>query len=132
MLELGHLAFASAADDAFKCGYRIYITGDTLLVDELQEIPARYAGKNIDLMLIHLGGATIPEPDEPFLVTMDAFQGLQLMQLIQPDITIPIHYDDYDIFKSPLREFKETVKDAGLEEKVIYLDRKEEYRFEVR
>ncbi|KFY31892.1 hypothetical protein V493_00699 [Pseudogymnoascus sp. VKM F-4281 (FW-2241)] len=117
MLELGHLAFASAADDAFKCGYRIYITGDTLLVDELQEIPARYAGKNIDLMLIHLGGTTIPEPDQPFLVTMDAFQGLQLMQLIQPDITIPIHYDDYDIFRSPLREFKKAVKDAGLEDK---------------
>ncbi|KFY70708.1 hypothetical protein V498_10257 [Pseudogymnoascus sp. VKM F-4517 (FW-2822)] len=74
MLELGHLPFASGADEAFNCGYRIYITGDTLLVDELQEIPVRYAGKNIDLMLIHLGGATIPEPEEPFLVTMDAFQ----------------------------------------------------------
>lgn len=132
MLELGHLPFASAPDDAFKCGYRIYITGDTLLVDELQEITARYAGKYIDLMLIHLGGTTIPELDEPFLVTMDAFQGLQLVQLIQPDITIPIHYDDYDIFKSPLSEFKDLVKDAGLEEKVIYLERKEEYKFKVR
>lgn len=131
MLELGHLPSAGAADDAFKCGYRIYITGDTLLVDELREIPKRYAGKNIDLMLIHLGGATIPEPDEPFLVTMDAAQGLKLMQLIQPNITIPIHYDDYDIFKSPLSDFKEAANDAGLEEKVVYLGRKEEYKFRV-
>lgn len=25
------------------------------------------------------------------------------MHLIDPDVTIPIHYDDYDVFKSPLK-----------------------------
>lgn len=29
------------------------------------------------------------------MVTMDAKQGLQLVHLIHPDVTIPIHYDDY-------------------------------------
>jgi L-ascorbate metabolism protein UlaG (beta-lactamase superfamily) len=53
------------------------------------------------------------------------------LQLIQPDITIPIHYDDYDIFKSPLSEFKKIVRNAGLEEKVVYLERGEEYKFNV-
>ncbi|KFZ02189.1 hypothetical protein V500_00386 [Pseudogymnoascus sp. VKM F-4518 (FW-2643)] len=131
MLELGHLPFASATTNSFECGHRIYITGDTLLVDELQEIRARYSGEKIDLMLIHLGGTILPEPNPPFLASMDASQGLQLLRLVEPDMTIPIHYDDYDIFKSPLREFKKAVKDAGLEEKVLYLERKEEYRFKV-
>lgn len=73
---------------------RIYISGDTLLVDELKEIPKRYAGQNIDLMLIHLGGTTIPSPSVPLLmVTMDAEQGLGLVKLIDPDLTIPIHYE---------------------------------------
>jgi L-ascorbate metabolism protein UlaG (beta-lactamase superfamily) len=73
---------------------RIYISGDTLLIDELKEIPERYKDQNIDLMLIHLGGTTIPSPSIPLLmVTMDAKQGIQLVQLIQPDITIPIHYE---------------------------------------
>lgn len=64
------------------------------MVDELKEIPERYKGQNIDLMLIHLGGTTIPSPSVPLLmVTMDAKQGLQLVQLIRPDITIPIHYE---------------------------------------
>ena len=73
---------------------RIYISGDTLLVDELKEIPKRYAGQNIDLMLIHLGGTTIPSPSVPLLmVTMDADQGLGLVKLIDPDLTIPIHYE---------------------------------------
>jgi L-ascorbate metabolism protein UlaG (beta-lactamase superfamily) len=72
----------------------IYISGDTLLIDELKEIPERYKGKDIDLMLVHLGGTTIPSPSVPLLmVTMDAKQGVQLMQLVQPDVTIPIHYE---------------------------------------
>ncbi len=71
----------------------IYISGDTLFVNELKEIPERYNDRNIDLMLIHLGGTTIPSPSMPLLmVTMDAKQGIQLMRLVQPDITIPIHY----------------------------------------
>lgn len=77
-----------------KSGGRIYISGDTLLVPELQEIPKRYAGQNIDLMLIHLGGTTIPSPSVPLLmVTMDAEQGLRLVKLVDPDLTIPIHYE---------------------------------------
>jgi len=74
----------------------IYISGDTLLIDELSQIPERYthAGKPIDLMLIHLGGTTIPGPSMPLLmVTMDAKQGVELVRLISPDLTIPIHYE---------------------------------------
>ena len=108
MVELGYAASAGS-EEGFNCGYRwakfllngkpltmhrIYISGDTLLVDELKEIPERYRGQNIDLMLIHLGGTTIPSPSVPLLmVTMDAKQGLELVRLINPDITIPIHYE---------------------------------------
>lgn len=64
------------------------------MVDELKEIPERYKGQNIDLMLIHLGGTTIPSPSVPLLmVTMDAKQGLELVRLINPDLTIPIHFE---------------------------------------
>jgi L-ascorbate metabolism protein UlaG (beta-lactamase superfamily) len=112
---------------------RIYISGDTLMVDELKEIPERYKGQNLDLMLIHLGGTTIPGPQMPLLmVTMDAKQGIELVQLIRPDLTIPIHFDDYDVFLSPLEDFKNAVEDAGLGGKVVYLDRKDEFKFRVK
>jgi L-ascorbate metabolism protein UlaG (beta-lactamase superfamily) len=132
MLELGHGAPGTAN---FECGYRIYISGDTLMVDELKEIPRRYAGQQIDLMLAHLGGTTIPSPGMAplaLMVTMDAEQGLQLMQLVQPEITIPIHYDDYEVFASPLADFVRVVEEAGLQGKVVYLDRRDQYRFRVR
>lgn len=64
------------------------------MVDDLKQIPARYKGQNIDLMLVHLGGTTIPSPSMPLLmVTMDAKQGLELVRLINPDLTIPVHYE---------------------------------------
>jgi len=134
MLELGYTSSSgSNSDTDFSCGYRIYISGDTLMVDELKEIPERYKGQNIDLMLIHLGGTTIPSPKLPLLmVTMDAKQGLQLVQLINPDLTIPIHYDDYDVFLSPLEDFKKVMDEAGLSDKVVYLDRKDQYKFSVK
>ncbi|KAI0757452.1 Metallo-hydrolase/oxidoreductase [Daedaleopsis nitida] len=119
--------------------YTIYISGDTLMVDELKSIPEKFP--HVDLMLIHLGerylaadcGTTIPGPGNiPLLmVTMDAKQGIQLVHLIKPEITIPIHYDDYDVFKSPLQDFQALVTEAGLDQKVVYLNRGDTYSFKV-
>jgi len=132
MVELGYKPSISAPDSAFTNGYRIYISGDTLMVDDLKAIPKAYADKKIDLMLVHLGGTTIPSPNLPLLmVTMDATQGVQLMQLINPEVTIPVHYDDYDVFLSPLDDFKKAVESAGWGDRVVYLDRGDQYRFSV-
>jgi len=110
------------------------------MVDELHEIPNRYAGQPIDLMFAHIGGTIIPSPlvgrlMEPLaflMVTMDAEQGLQLMQLMQPDLTISIHYDDYDVFASPLEDFQRIVEVAGIKGKIVILDRGDQFRFLVR
>jgi L-ascorbate metabolism protein UlaG (beta-lactamase superfamily) len=133
LVELGWTRGKERNEEGFETGYRIYISGDTLMVDELKEIPERLRGDKIDLMLVHLGGTTIPGPKMPLLmVTMDGEQGVQLMQLIHPDVTVPIHFDDYDVFCSPLDDFKKEVNAAGLGDKVVYLDRGDEYRFTVR
>lgn len=139
MLELGHIPSSpsspssSSSDDAFECGHRIYITGDTLLVDELKTIPQHYPGLPIDLMLLHLGGTMIPSARAPLvMVTMDAAQGVELMRLVDPEVVVPIHFDDYDVFKSPLGDFRRAVEEAGFAGRVVWLERGEEYRFLVR
>ncbi|OIW25665.1 Metallo-hydrolase/oxidoreductase [Coniochaeta ligniaria NRRL 30616] len=132
MVEMGYVP-TGAQEGAVDTGYRIYISGDTLMVDELKEIPKRLKDERIDLMLVHLGGTTIPGPAIPLLmVTMDAKQGLQLMRLVNPDVTIPIHFDDYDVFLSPLGDFKDEVAKSEFEKRVVYLDRGEQYGFKVR
>jgi L-ascorbate metabolism protein UlaG (beta-lactamase superfamily) len=105
---------------------RLYISGDTLYMDDLKEIPARYPDINIGLF--HLGGTKVLG----ITVTMDAEQGVQAVQTINPEKAIPIHYNDYDVFKSPLDDFKKAAEEAGLSERMVYLSHGESYQFKVR
>jgi L-ascorbate metabolism protein UlaG (beta-lactamase superfamily) len=102
---------------------RVYITGDTLVIDALQEIPRRYP--EIDLALLHLGGTTVLG----IMVTMDAEQGVEVLRIVRPKQAIPIHYSDYDVFKSSLSDFQQAVAAAGLEDLVHYLGHGETYTF---
>jgi L-ascorbate metabolism protein UlaG (beta-lactamase superfamily) len=104
---------------------RIYISGDTLMHDDLQQIPLRFP--DVDLGLFHLGGTRIMG----VMLTMDDEQGVEAIKLINPKKAIPIHYNDYDVFKSPLEDFKAAAEKAGLTEKLIYLSHGETYDFEI-
>lgn len=117
------LEFQNAAGQ--KTTLRLYITGDTLVHDDLNEIPKRYP--DIDLALFHLGGTQIMG----ILLTMDAEQGVEAIRIINPREVIPIHYNDYEVFKSPLEDFKRAVEAAGFADRVKYLSHGETYNFEV-
>lgn len=110
---------------AERTALRLYITGDTLVHDDLHEIPRRYP--EIDLALFHLGGTRIMG----ILLTMDAEQGVEAIRIINPREVIPIHYNDYEVFKSPLEDFKRAVEAAGFTDRVKYLSHGETYNFEV-
>jgi L-ascorbate metabolism protein UlaG (beta-lactamase superfamily) len=105
--------------------FHIYITGDTLLVDELREIRRRHP--NIDLCMLHLGGTRIAG----ILLTMDGDKGVRLLELLRPKTAIPIHYDDYTVFKSPLSDFLDHASRSGLSTRVVTLDRGATYRFDI-
>lgn len=103
---------------------RLYITGDTLIFDQLKTIPQRYP--EIDLALLHLGGTRV----FGVLLTMDGEQGVEALSIISPATAIPIHFNDYTVFKSPLEDFKKAVAAAGLENRVRYLKHGDTYTFE--
>lgn len=115
------LEFQSAG----KTVLRLFITGDTVMYDDLKAIPERYP--HIDLALLHLGGTKVLG----LLLTMDAEQGLEAVELFDADTSVPIHYNDYGVFKSPLSDFKEAVEEAGLEDNVAYVEHGDTLRFEV-
>src|SRR5688572_32336513 len=114
------LDFETAAGERML---RMYISGDTLIHDDLNEIPKRFPG--VDLALIHLGGTRVLG----VLVTMDDEQGVEIIRIVQPDTAIPIHYNDYDVFKSPLEDFKLAAEKAGLNDRIVYLSHGETYEF---
>jgi L-ascorbate metabolism protein UlaG (beta-lactamase superfamily) len=115
------LEYAPPGDDVVL---RMYITGDTLLVEELREVPRRYP--HIDVAVLHLGGTTLPGG---LVVTMDGREGADALELIRPDVAVPIHYDDYGVFKSPLSDFLAEVERRGLSAAVRCVRRGETAEF---
>ena len=117
MLEFGRAGEAARM--------RMYISGDTLIHDRLREIPRRFP--DVDLALLHLGGTRVLG----ILVTMDADQGVEAMRIIDPKTAVPIHYNDYTVFESPLEDFERAANAAGMGDRVRYLAHGETYEFEV-
>ncbi len=99
--------------------FRLYVSGDTLVHRRLREIPLRFP--RLDVGIFHLGGTRILG----FLVTLDAAQGVEAVRIVAPELAIPVHFDDYPVFESPLADFSRAVKEAGLEGKVLFLARGE-------
>ncbi len=87
---------------------RIYVTGDTLDVPELDAVRERFDG--IDAMVIHLGGTRVLG----VLVTLDDRQGCDLVERISPASVLPVHHDDYGVFRSPLSAFVTEMRRRGL------------------
>jgi L-ascorbate metabolism protein UlaG (beta-lactamase superfamily) len=79
--------------------WRGYISGDTLFRPLLGEVLQRCGP--LDVLIPHLGGTKALG----LTVTMDAGQGADLVELLTPPVTVPIHFDDYDRFRSPLGDF---------------------------
>jgi L-ascorbate metabolism protein UlaG (beta-lactamase superfamily) len=95
---------------------RIYVSGDTLFVSELSEIPRRFP--HIALALIHLGATTLPGG---VMVTMDHRQGCDLLELLRPDQALPIHLDDYSVFKLNLDDLSQEIVRRKLEHMIVRL-----------
>jgi L-ascorbate metabolism protein UlaG (beta-lactamase superfamily) len=112
-------------DEAGRTRLRMYISGDTLIHERLREMPRRFP--DVDLALLHLGGTRVLG----IMVTMDAEQGVEAMRIVDPRLAIPIHYNDYEAFKSPLEDFKQAASEAGLQDRVHYLSHGDTYEFEV-
>ena len=79
--------------------WRGYISGDTLYRPFLGEVLERTGP--LDVLIPHLGGTKALG----VTVTMDARQGADLVELLKPPVTVPVHFDDYDRFRSPLGDF---------------------------
>jgi L-ascorbate metabolism protein UlaG (beta-lactamase superfamily) len=88
---------------------RVMISGDTLTGDHLEQIHDRHP--DVDVAVVHLGGTRVLL----HTVTMDAAQGVDYLRRTAPARAVPVHHDDYGVFRSPLRDFQVAAKVAGLD-----------------
>ncbi len=80
--------------------FRMYISGDTLCRPWLRQVVQRLGP--LDAAVLHLGGTRVAG----LLVTMDDRQGADLVELLEPRVTVPVHFDDYPVFRSPRADFE--------------------------
>jgi L-ascorbate metabolism protein UlaG (beta-lactamase superfamily) len=88
--------------------WRGYISGDTLYRPFLGEVLQRCGP--LDVLVPHLGGTKVAG----VLLTMDGRQGADLVELLKPPVTVPVHFDDYGVFSSPLGNFVAEVANRRL------------------
>ena len=60
--------------------------------------------------MLHLGGTRVLART----VTMDDVQGVAFLRRIAPSAAVPVHYDDYGVFRSPVSRFVERARHADL------------------
>ncbi|WP_214102824.1 MBL fold metallo-hydrolase [Acrocarpospora catenulata] len=73
----------------------LWISGDTVLYDDVRRIPDRL---QVGTALLHLGGVRFPVTG-PIRYTMTAADAVELCGLIRPHTAIPIHYEGWHHFR---------------------------------
>ena len=87
---------------------RVYVSGDTLTGDHVDEVGERFP--DIDAAVVHLGGTRVLMRT----VTMDGAMGVDFVGRVRPSVTVPVHHDDYTVFRSPLSDFVDRARAVGL------------------
>jgi L-ascorbate metabolism protein UlaG (beta-lactamase superfamily) len=105
---------------------RVYVSGDTLDGAHLDAVRDRFPG--IDVAVVHLGGTRVLA----HTVTMDGAQGASFLRRIGPTAAVPVHHDDYRVFRSPLSDFLAETRAAGLATEVRTVARGDTVSLETR
>jgi L-ascorbate metabolism protein UlaG (beta-lactamase superfamily) len=73
----------------------LWLSGDTVLYDGVREVASRI---DVDTAIIHLGGVQFPISG-PLRYTMTAEDAVSLIELLDPRIAIPLHYEGWKHFR---------------------------------
>jgi L-ascorbate metabolism protein UlaG (beta-lactamase superfamily) len=88
-------------------GHLIYHLGDTALFSDLKLIAQR--GDRVELALVPIGGH----------YTMDRYDAVTAVELVNPFQTIPIHYGTFPVIETDAQAFKSDVQNAGFSEVLV-------------
>lgn len=74
---------------------------------------------------MHLGGTKVMG----VLLTMDGEQGAEAVEVIDADVAIPVHYEEYTVMKSPLSDFDAAAARRRLRTEIHRLQRGESFSY---
>jgi L-ascorbate metabolism protein UlaG (beta-lactamase superfamily) len=109
-----HTGVSPSGTAAPACGLLIHIgdhlvyhLGDTALFGDMQLIARR--GDRVDVALVPIGGH----------YTMDRYDAVTAVELINPDQVIPCHYNTFPPIETDVQAFKSDVQNAGFSQVVV-------------
>jgi len=88
----------------------LWMSGDSVLYDGLREVARRIP---VDVALLHLGGVRFGFTG-PVRFTMTARDGAELLSLLRPRVTVPVHYEGWTHFRDPESAARQTLSDPSI------------------
>jgi L-ascorbate metabolism protein UlaG (beta-lactamase superfamily) len=96
----------------------VYVSGDTVYIDELDEIGRRFT---IGHALLHLGAARFKEYRDGQLISMDGDQAAALTRSLDAHTVVPIHYTSWRHFTEDREDVTARFAAAGLADRLRWL-----------
>lgn len=101
----------------------LYFSGDTVYVEELNQMADRY---HISAAIFNLGNAhvhtDITDLSSPrYQITMDGKQAAKLFREIKADYLVPMHYESWHHFTQFGEELRRVFQEEGINDRVCWL-----------
>ncbi|MCH8080614.1 MAG: MBL fold metallo-hydrolase [Proteobacteria bacterium] len=87
-----------------------YLSGDTVWIDEIEEIGRRY---NIGIGILNMGAANVPAVGDRRL-TMNGEEGARVAQTLNLKTVYPAHFEGWMHYKEGIEGIKQAFEDANL------------------
>ncbi|KAE8136357.1 Metallo-hydrolase/oxidoreductase [Aspergillus pseudotamarii] len=109
-------AFGHAADGRQNA---VWVTGDTIYLEELQQMQHKY---HIKLAVMNLGAAKVMHPGQatPLQITMGGSDAARLVREIGIERIVPVHFESWHHFTEFGKELRETFEKEGILDKVSW------------
>lgn len=88
----------------------VYITGDTVWFEGVEEVARRF---QVKMVILFLGAAVVPQVG-PAHLTMTVEEGVQTARLFSDAIIIPMHFEGWQHFTESKSEIEDKFDRAGL------------------
>lgn len=107
------IGFALSLPD--QSSTRLWMTGDTVLHGPLRHTARQL---DIDVLLMHLGAVRFPQTG-PLRYSMNSTDALRLLELANPRVAVPVHYEGWSHFSEPEKNLRATLASAARHPKTV-------------
>ncbi|KAF6837673.1 Zn-dependent hydrolase of the beta-lactamase [Colletotrichum musicola] len=99
----------------------IYISGDTIYLEELGRLRERF---HISAAILNIGAVKVAISSEgpPLQITMDGKQAAQLFRDLGADVLVPMHYESWAHFTENGDQLRVVLEEEGVSDKVRWLE----------